>query len=81
MAAYSEQLGDFDKEKEDLKAYTKRFEQFIEVNVVTDDKKVRAIFFSTVGAQSYKLLKEGFAQKSLKFFSLYFAYKYSQIQI
>ena len=57
MASYIGQVGEFDKEKEDVEAYAERFEQFIEANSVTDDKKIRAIFLSTIGAQSYKLLR------------------------
>ncbi|MPC74174.1 hypothetical protein E2C01_068524 [Portunus trituberculatus] len=58
-------------EGEDFEAYTERFEQFLEANNITEDKRKRALFLTVSGPAVYQLLKnlcapEKPADKTLK---------------
>ena len=48
----------FDPEKEDWNACTERFEQFILTNGVEGEKKVVATFLTTVGSETYNLVRD-----------------------
>ena len=50
-------LGDFDSTQEDWESYVERLELYFTANDVSDAGKVRAIFLSTCGAATYRLIK------------------------
>ena len=57
MAGIIGSIGEFDASKEDVVAYLERFELFLSANDITDVVKKRSVFLSTVGPQTYKLIR------------------------
>jgi hypothetical protein len=51
------QIGEFDGGKEDVVSYLERFEMFLDANDIEAPGKKRSVFLSTVGAQTYKILR------------------------
>ena len=56
MAAPLGNLGPFDEKSEKFSDYAERFEAYVVVNDVDDDKKVN-VFPTVIGPDAYKLLK------------------------
>ena len=56
-------LGDFDSTQEDWESYVERLELYFTANDVSDAGKRRAIFLSTCGAATYRLIKSVLAPK------------------
>ena len=44
-------------EGEDFEAYIERFEQFLEENNITEEKRGRALFLTVCGAKVYQFLR------------------------
>ena len=57
MAAIIGNVGEFDSSKEDVVAYLERFELFLCANGIEDATKKRSVFLSSVGPQTYKLIR------------------------
>ncbi|KAK0144151.1 hypothetical protein N1851_017503 [Merluccius polli] len=56
MAVFIGNLGEYKEGQEDFESYTERFEQWMIVNEVGEDKKAN-VFLSVMGAEAYALLK------------------------
>ena len=57
MAALIGNIGEYDSSKEDVVAYLERFDLFLSANDIVDAAKKRSVFLSTVGPQTYKLIR------------------------
>ena len=48
----------YDPAKEDWNSYAERFEQYVIANELKDEKKIVAVFLTSVGSKSYNLLRD-----------------------
>ena len=58
-------LGEYDNTREDWLSYTERLQQYFAANDMRNTEKQRAIFLSTAGASTYKLIKSLLAPSKL----------------
>ena len=50
-------IGEFDSSLDDWNSYTERLEQYLMANEVGSQEKKRAVLLSSVGASTYKLIR------------------------
>ena len=50
-------IGEFEKSKESITEYFERFESFLDVNVISDADRKRAVLLASIGAETYKLIR------------------------
>ena len=50
-------IGEFDSSVDDWNSYTERLEQYLMANEVGSPEKKRAVLLSSVGASTYKLIR------------------------
>ena len=48
----------YDPAKEDWSSYSERFEQYVIANELKDEKRIVAVFLTSVGSNGYNLLRD-----------------------